>query len=384
MTVIAIQAAGFAPAAWPFHWGLKMREAHPLADLLPTMAESEYLELRESIRVGWPVGLPILLHRDGRTLDGRHRDRACDELGLEATTETFEGSDAEALARVLALNLTRRHLSIAQRALIAARLATLQLGSNQHACGHAPSQEQAAEMFGVSRRVVQYGRTILARGEPELIAAVESGLVPIKSADALAKFSREKQLARIERDQAKANGTHRPEDDWYRTTREAIEALLKVERFQRKVFEPACGDGAISVVLKEHGHIVISRDLHDRGFGESGHDFLTSTALPAKDLVTNPPYHDDLPEKFVLHALKLGARKVAVLCRLPWLESLGRYRALFSLRQLARVWVFSPRVTLWRGDTPSENDGGMTAYAWFVFERSHQGPWTGDWIGVED
>jgi hypothetical protein len=86
-------------------------------------------------------------------------------------------------------------------------------------------------------------------------------------------------------------------------------------------------------MLEAHGYTVISRDLYDRGYGESGHDFLAATSLPAEDLVTNPPYHDDLPEKFVLHALKRGARKVALLCRLTWLEGLGRNQSLFSERR---------------------------------------------------
>jgi hypothetical protein len=103
-------------------------------------------------------------------------------------------------------------------------------------------------------------------------------------------------------------------------------------------------------------------------------DFLATTDLLAPDIITNAPYDDDLPEKFALHALALGARKVALLCRLQWLTGEGRLERLFSQRKLARVWVCSQRPTLWRGDLAGETDGGQTDYAWVVFEREHDRP----------
>ena len=111
-------------------------------------------------------------------------------------------------------------------------------------------------------------------------------------------------------------------------------------------------------------------------------DFLAEQALRADDLITNPPY--ELADDFAVHAVALGVRKMALLCRLAWLEGQDRYDRLFNHKQLARVWVFSARQTLWRGDDEAaENDGGMTAYAWFVFERDHNGPWSGDWLTAD-
>ena len=53
---------------------------HPLADLFPAMPPAEYDALLDSIRANGQRE-PITLHRDGRILDGRHRERACEELG---------------------------------------------------------------------------------------------------------------------------------------------------------------------------------------------------------------------------------------------------------------------------------------------------------------
>jgi hypothetical protein len=125
-------------------WLWTMPEPHPLADLLPAMSEAEYAELRDSIRENG-LRQPITLHHDGRLLDGRHRARICAELGIEPDTETFEGTDSEALAYVLDLNLTRRHLSESQRAMIAARLATLGRGRPINTARAAITQSDAVQ-----------------------------------------------------------------------------------------------------------------------------------------------------------------------------------------------------------------------------------------------
>jgi hypothetical protein len=57
--------------------------------------------------------------------------------------------------------------------MVAARIATLPQGANQHAQICAPSQESAAQDLSVSRRTVQAARKVLDRGAPELVAAVE-------------------------------------------------------------------------------------------------------------------------------------------------------------------------------------------------------------------
>lgn len=80
-------------------------------------------------------------------------------------TEPYEGKDP--VAHVLSLNLHRRHLSESQRAMVAAKLATLKTGekkSNAQIC--APTQEEAAKQLQVSRRSVQAAKKVLkeARG----------------------------------------------------------------------------------------------------------------------------------------------------------------------------------------------------------------------------
>lgn len=82
-------------------------EIHPLAELIPSMRDEEYRALREDIA---EHGLhdPITLY-EGKVLDGRHRMRACDELGIDPATREYDG--LEPAAYVLSANVHRRHLS---------------------------------------------------------------------------------------------------------------------------------------------------------------------------------------------------------------------------------------------------------------------------------
>src|SRR5215470_5861126 len=79
----------------------------------------------------------------------------------------------------------------------------------------------------------------------------------------------------------------RADHDFYPTPPEAVRALLSVEQFDGPIWEPACGDGAISRVLEEQGHQVTSTDLIDRGYGEADVDFL-SPAAATRVMLENP------------------------------------------------------------------------------------------------
>ena len=93
--------------------------------------------------------------------------------------------------------------------------------------------------------------------------------------------------------------------EFYPTPPEATRALLSVEQFDGPVWEPACGQGHISKVPIDAGLEVVSTDLIQRDFGIGGRDFLSTTASPAKHIVTNPPYGRGLGDAFVHHALRL-------------------------------------------------------------------------------
>src|SRR5436190_23068385 len=76
--------------------------------------------------------------------------------------------------------------------------------------------------------------------------------------------------------------------EFYPTPPEATRALLSVESFDGSIWEPACGRGAISMVLETAGHQVVSTDFIQRDYGAGSVDFLTQTERRAKHIITNP------------------------------------------------------------------------------------------------
>jgi hypothetical protein len=166
-------------------------------------------------------------------------------------------------------------------------------------------------------------------------------------------------------------------DHFYPTPPEGTEALLRVEQFDGPIWEPACGDGAISRVLESAGYRVISTDLVDRDYGTPRIDFLMEIKSLAPNIVTNPPFKMVSP--FIRQALRLSTGKVAMLLRLACLEGTER-REIYDSSPLARVWVFSRRLSMKRGGYNGVETGGMLAFAWFVFEHGYTGKPELGWI----
>ena len=165
-------------------------------------------------------------------------------------------------------------------------------------------------------------------------------------------------------------------DDLYQTAPEAVEALLRVENLPGIIWEPACGPGSIVRVLRSSGRQVYATDLVDYASPDQdqfGWDFLMETQLPlgVEAVVTNPPFKN--ANEFVEKALSLCPR-VYMLLRLAFLESERRSHILDG-GQLARVHVFRNRLPMmhregWEGP----KSGNSMCFAWFVWDRDHDGP----------
>lgn len=161
-------------------------------------------------------------------------------------------------------------------------------------------------------------------------------------------------------------------DDCYETPPVAVEALLRVERLPKRIWEPCCGRGKIVNVLRSAGHEVFATDLIDYGDNQGRIDFLMErSAHLCEAIVTNPPFK--LAEEFVARALDL-CPIVVMLLRLAFLES-ERRTPILENRGLARIHVFRRRLPMMHRDNwtgPKANSG--MAFAWFVWDASHKGP----------
>ena len=165
---------------------MKEYQNHPLAEIFPMLGNGELKELAEDIRQSG-LQIPIVLF-EGKILDGRNRYAACKLSGSEGKFEEYTG--AEPLQHIIGLNLHRRHLSESQRAMIAAKIADLEVGNmafseessncanlrNSHV-----SQTEAAKLLNVGRRSVQIARSIIKKA-PEKVNEIETGKKTVNKA----------------------------------------------------------------------------------------------------------------------------------------------------------------------------------------------------------
>ena len=174
-------------------------EVHPLAQLFPLMPESDYEALRDDIERNGLLE-PIWLSQDGRIIDGRHRYRACEELGREPEFCETGYIDKDLPEILMALNMRRRHLNESQRAMVAARIKPYLSEEARARMGHPkdPEKKPKAEEFGqardhaaarlaVSARSVTNAEKVLTLGVPELIRAVDDGAIAVSAAAKAAK-----------------------------------------------------------------------------------------------------------------------------------------------------------------------------------------------------
>jgi ParB-like nuclease family protein len=179
--------------------------AHPVAKLFPDMTQADFAALVEDIR-HQGVKVPVLVHA-GQILDGRHRYRACQQLGISCPTVTWNGRDP--WLEVQSRNLVRRHLSKEQVCAIrklatehfpelaAAVEAARQRAKQRKAQAkgqprgrkalsrsqdlHGESADEIGAYLGVSGTTVKRVDR-LAREAPQLLPKVAAGEISVKKA----------------------------------------------------------------------------------------------------------------------------------------------------------------------------------------------------------
>ena len=167
----------------------------------------------------------------------------------------------------------------------------------------------------------------------------------------------------------------REENDYYATDPVAMELLLDRESFSPNVWECACGEGHLSKVLQARGYNVWSTDLIDRGFGQSGVDFLKSDIIFDGDIITNPPYK--YAKEFVRKAIEsvTEGHKVVMLLKLQFLEGRAR-RELLDTYPPKYIYVSTNRICCCKnGDFSPEQRKNYSAqaYAWYIWEKGFTG-----------
>lgn len=131
------------------------------------------------------------------------------------------------------------------------------------------------------------------------------------------------------------------------------------------VLEPACGTGHMVRVLREHRfRCIIAADKFNYNNNNIVADYLDPQVnYGTYDLlITNPPYK--YVDEFVARALREAQVGIGLLVRTLWLEGVGRYADLFSIRPPTRVAVFSRRMQAEHGKIVQRGSAAMS-HSWF-------------------
>lgn len=135
--------------------------------------------------------------------------------------------------------------------------------------------------------------------------------------------------------------------------------------------EPACGAGHMSKVLKEYFGTVQDADVKNYGYGDVRDFLLYPYENKSFDwVITNPPFR--LAEEFVLRSLKIARIGVAILARTVFLESSGRYRAIFETTPPTKFAQFVERVPMVKGRL-DRSATTATGYCWLVWQKKASG-----------
>lgn len=169
----------------------------------------------------------------------------------------------------------------------------------------------------------------------------------------------------------------RQNEDYYATDPKAAELLLKLESFSPKIWEPACGEGHLSKIFEKAGYSVRSSDLINRGYGETGFDFLGmyNTVSWDGDIITNPPYK--YAQEFIEKSLQVipEGKKVAMFLKLQFMEGKAR-KNLFIKHPPKTIYVSSSRILCAKNADFKRmiaGGGSAVAYAWYVWEKGFTG-----------
>lgn len=209
---------------------------HPAAGLFPLLGGEELAELAEDIRAHGQTEAIWLWNDPERgtvLLDGRNRLRACQAVGIEPRTRVYSGDDPITFS--ISQNMKRRHLTVGQKAAVAAAAEPLYASEAAKRKAHgetAPgkpkehketleadlpqalvnkrspqARDRAAKTAGASGRAVAQFKRVM-REAPDLAAKVQSGDMALDRAERVIR-DREAEARRIE--QARREAAAQPE-----------------------------------------------------------------------------------------------------------------------------------------------------------------------------
>ena len=155
-------------------------EYHELANIFPLIEGEEFKKLVDDIKTNGLLN-PVVLYQE-QILDGRNRFNACLEAGIQPLFVEYDGDSP--LNHVVSLNLTRRHLSESQRALVGAKLANMKVGKKSLYRENSTdiTNSEAAQKLNISNFIIKQAKKVLRESPQEVIEAIEKGEMTVNKA----------------------------------------------------------------------------------------------------------------------------------------------------------------------------------------------------------
>ena len=256
---------------------------HPYCATVPKMDDAQFRELVDDIATNGLLDHITLL--DGEILDGRHRFRACQSIGIEPKFVEYDGDDPEAF--VISKNKKRRHLSATQLAAWGAKLDALPRGGQKGNVNAAArknesesvrirsgqSESEIAKKLGISDRLLSAGKRVLREGAPEVFEAMEGDDVAAMDAARIADAPHEDQVEALKRAM----------DNRDKTLASAVNSIRK-ERLSEETMPELPADTYRVVVVDPPWEIEAGYDRPNRLLQSAGPPYPTMSLDEIKDM----------------------------------------------------------------------------------------------------
>jgi hypothetical protein len=226
-------------------------EAHPLASMFPLIEGPAFDAMVASIKRDGLV-LPIIINK-GMILDGRNRYRACLAAGIEPHfLEVADKSDAELARIVETFNLSRRHQSAGEIALLAVKFSELT----------GTPLVKAAGQFGVSPRTAEKARKVLKSAASNVIELVKTGDVSIHRA--YSTLGQEQTLGKLKEDGRRTGP--KPGNRRVQALKRALELMAACAEHEDVIVKHWPGDPEVNRRLSVVGQFLASLSTKTREF----------------------------------------------------------------------------------------------------------------------
>lgn len=217
--------------------------AEPTYQLLPPLSEDDYQRLAADIKERG-VLVPIDVDEDGTVLDGHHRLKIADSLGLECPKNVIRGLTEEGkILHAAMMNVARRHMTASQKGALGVeveeRLGKLARGRQGTRTDLQPpgkvsgkfseAREEAAQIVGANPHYVSDAKRIKTEA-PDIFEQVAAGEVTIPQAKV--------QINKRQRQQVQQRRVEQPSGK-YQTI--VIDPPWQMEKIQREKYPEQVG-----------------------------------------------------------------------------------------------------------------------------------------------